>query len=405
MEGRIFDIPRKVIFYGGSIKGVKNRFMKKKVLVTGGAGFIGKEVIELISSDYKISILDNLSEQIHGDADLIPGWIKSSDFEFVRGCITDRVALRAALKNCHFVIHLAAETGTGQSMYEVAKYYETNVLGTAILMEEIINSDTPVERVVLTSSRSVYGEGAYVCQLDCSRGERIYPQSRSHRDLINHSWEHICPNCGKGLTPIPTKESDMTLPASVYAATKFAQEEIVRLTCQPRGIDYKILRLQNVYGRGQSLKNPYTGILSIFSTRIRLGKDLGIFEDGNETRDFVHVADVAKVVARVLKNDHQPTLINVGSGDFITVMEISDMLVKAFSADVKIKITGEFRLGDIRHNCADIGVLNGILRKSEMITIEQGISDFVSWVSSQPIERDLLDIANKELQSRQLMDG
>lgn len=377
-----------------------------QVLITGGAGFIGSHLTRsLIGADFRVRILDTLSPQIHGTVPVGLDWLRDDRIDYVRGSVTDLPTLEAALNDVTHIVHLAAETGTGQSMYEVARYNHVNSQGTALLLDILANRpDHGVKRIVLASSRSVYGEGAYVC-INCNTmSRRIFPGARPAGQLANHLWEPRCPDCSQPLKAVATKEDDPVRPASIYAATKYAQEDLVRVACESLGIDYAILRLQNVYGEGQSLNNPYTGILSIFSTRVRRGLDLTAFEDGLETRDFVHVSDVAQAMFLALTTPNTPnTVINVGSGVPTSVLEVASLLSEALGHTSNIRITGEYRVGDIRHNVADVTRLREILRFEPQVSLKQGLRRFCDWVLNQPLPEDLLDRANAELKARKLM--
>lgn len=380
-------------------------FHVNSVLITGGAGFIGYHLTTvLLNAGYKVRILDNLSVQVHGPLPSGLEWLDNDHIEFIRGSVTSQSDMQHALSGIDILVHLAAETGTGQSMYEIAHYNDVNVGGTALLLNALANdAGRSVKRIVLASSRSVYGEGAYVCSA-CSPEKRVFPDSRAMQQLANHKWEHKCDSCGEDLTPVQTKEGDPTKPASIYAATKLAQEDLVRVACTALGIDYAILRLQNVYGEGQSLNNPYTGILSIFSTKIRRGQNLPIFEDGNETRDFVHVHDVANsFLAAVQKTGSINRVINVGAGTKTSVSDIAEHLSDAFGAARNLVTTSEYRLGDIRHNYADISCLESVLNYRPAIGISEGMKRFAKWVSNQPLPEDKLNQANAELKARKLM--
>ena len=377
------------------------------VLVTGGAGFIGSHLVPLLAAEgRRVRVFDALAPQIHG---MLPNpgleWLTTTPgVEFVRGSVTNEGDLRTALDGVSTVVHLAAETGTGQSMYEIDRYCRENVQGTALLMHLVANGAAPaVRRVVLASSRSVYGEGAYV-YADGENGGRITPSSRSAEAMRAGQWEPLCPTTGAALKVVPTREDDRTSPASIYAATKLAQEDLIRITCESVGIGYAILRLQNVYGEGQSLNNPYTGILSIFSTRIRRGLELPIFEDGLESRDFVHVADVATAFAAAVQAKTSANcVVNVGSGVATSVTDIARSLCRAFNASENIRVTGQFRLGDIRHNVADIGRMRERLGLAPKITLEEGLRRFAVWVQGQSLPEDRLAQANAELEKRKMM--
>lgn len=371
-----------------------------RVLVTGGAGFIGSHLVPALSAaGHEVRVLDTLAPQIHGAVPQGLDWL--SGVEFQRGSVTSRADLAQALDGVEGVVHLASETGTGQSMYEIARYCEVNLQGAALLMEALADPAThQVRRVCLASSRSVYGEGAYLRP----DGTRLTPPARSAAALKARIWEPVCPDTGAALTAVPTREDDRTAPSSIYAATKLAQEDLVRITCDTAGIGHAILRLQNVYGEGQSLKNPYTGILSIFSTRIRRELQLPIFEDGEESRDFVHVSDVAAAFVAALSSDTPVNrVVNVGAGRRTTVRDVATSLSRAFGATPDITVTGQFRLGDIRHNMADIGRLEQHLGLQPAIDLDTGLRRFAEWVLTQPLPEDQLAKANAELAARNMM--
>ena len=374
--------------------------MSQHILITGGAGFIGTHLARMaVAAGHKVRLLDNLSPQIHCDT---PDYTPPEGTEFLRGDVTVREDLEAALKGVDSIVHLAAETGTGQSMYEIDRYYRVNVQGTALLFDILANQDHGVSSVILASSRSIYGEGAYRCPA-CGDDQRFTPPPRSAEQLSNHVWEPRCPSCDAPAEMLPTREDDAMAPASVYAATKLAQEEVVRVAGSALGLRRAILRFQNVYGEGQSLSNPYTGILSIFSTRIRLGLGLPIFEDGEETRDFVHVEDVARAVLACVESDKEDILVNVGSGKATSVMEVAKLLVSVMGSDIEPHVTAQYRVGDIRHNVADLGALKAATGLTPSIGLETGMKRFCDWVRTQPVPQDMLDKANAELKARNLM--
>nr|NUR37927.1 NAD-dependent epimerase/dehydratase family protein [Sphingomonas sp.] len=376
--------------------------MTKHILITGGAGFIGTHLTRLaLEAGHKVRILDNLSPQVHDpEADYEPP--QGADFQ--RGDVNSREDLERSLEGIDTIVHLAAETGTGQSMYEIDRYYRVNVQGTALLFDILANRPHSVRNVVLASSRSVYGEGAYLCRACSPEGVRRYPKVRSAPQLEAHQWTSPCPACGGSLEPTATREDDALSPASLYAATKLAQEDLVRIGCSSLGVAHAILRFQNVFGEGQSLSNPYTGILSIFSTRIRLGLSLPIFEDGEETRDFVHVLDVARAVLRCVETPIvSGVTLNVGRGEPTSIMAIAQLLSRIMDSSVEPHVTGQYRIGDIRHNFADISRLKQVTGQIPALSLEDGMRRFCDWVATQPIPQDLLDKANSELKSRKLM--
>ncbi len=313
---------------------LRSKRWRQKVLITGGLGFIGLSLARtLVRRGMTVRLLDNLSPQIHGIVPASRRWSRSrlgdlpdDRVEVMRGDVCHRRDWVLALRDVASVVHLAAETGTGQSMYRIGDYTSTNVLGTALLLDVLANDRHEVTKLVLASSRSVYGEGAY----QCARCGLVYPPMRSPGSLAAGQWEPLCPDCCGPIAPVATPEIAKTSPASIYAATKLAQEDLVRIAASALGIPFLIFRLQNVYGEGQSLNNPYTGILSIFSNRIRQGKEIVLFEDGQESRDFVHVSDVAEAMALGLLGDGGDGLtMNVGSGVAVSVDTIARSLEEA----------------------------------------------------------------------------
>jgi dTDP-L-rhamnose 4-epimerase len=377
----------------------------KKILVTGGAGFIGSHVTTaLLELGYEIRILDSLSTQIHDQLPTNLSWLLGDAVEFMRGSVTSYKDMSKAICGVDAIIHLAAETGTAQSMYEIARYNKVNTQGMAILLDVLANSPkNQVQRIMLASSRSVYGEGAYLCAT-CASPQKLYPESRSAEQLEKHCWEPLCATCSNPLQAVATSEDDLTKPASIYAATKLAQEELLKISCTSLGIGYAILRLQNVYGEGQSLSNPYTGILSIFSTRVRRDLYIPIFEDGKETRDFIHVEDVANaIVASLQAKKALNQIFNVGTGIGVSVIEIASTLSEALGKNPNLVVTNQYRLGDIRHNRADIYRLNHELNFSPKIQLIEGLQRFVNWVEQQKLPLDQLDVANAQLIERRLL--
>ena len=373
-----------------------------QVLITGGCGFIGLHLAERLSQDeYRVRLMDNLSSQIHGAVPYLAGAsiLQAPNVELLRSDVRVRRDWEEALKGVECVIHFAAETGTAQSMYEIERYTNTNVLATALLMDILANSKHGVKKVILASSRSVYGEGAY----ECDGCRTVYPDSRSEEQLSSKHWDLLCPTCCGPIQPRATSEDARTRPASIYAATKLAQEDIVRIAGIALGIGTVVFRFQNVYGEGQSLRNPYTGILSIFSNRIRQNLPIYLFEDGEESRDFVHVSDVAKAVALAIESDRAAGMtLNVGSGRPTSVRKIAETLKKSFADRSEPIVSAQYRLGDIRHCYADLSNIASIGFAPE-IELEDGLDRFVDWVKTQPVEVDGLERANNELAERGLM--
>ena len=371
----------------------------KNVLITGGAGFIGSNLaLKLISKGYEITVLDNLSEQIHGnDSDLlksIEGKVK-----FIKGDVRNADDWEKALIDQDIVVHLAAETGTGQSMYEVQKYVDVNINGTALFLDYLVNREHAVKKVIIASSRAVYGEGKYSCE----KHGIIYPNERKENDLLKGEFEPKCPVCNTNLIVLPTDENSKIHPSSVYGITKQNQEQMVLNVCQSINIPAVAFRYQNVYGPGQSLKNPYTGILSIFSTQIKNGNDLNIFEDGLESRDFVFIDDVVDAtILGIEKEEADFEVFNVGSGKGTTVLEVAEFLKKYYQFDINIKISGNFRLGDIRHNVADLSKIENKLGFYPKVDFQSGIRQFAGWVNQQVIQHDYYSQSIQELKDKGL---
>ena len=371
----------------------------KRILITGGAGFIGSNLaLKLISKGYEITVLDNLSEQIHGnDSDLlksIEGKVK-----FIKGDVRNADDWEKALIDQDVVVHLAAETGTGQSMYEVQKYVDVNINGTALFLDYLVNREHTVKKVIIASSRAIYGEGKYQCE---HHGFQ-YPEERLEENLAQGEFEPKCSVCKENLKMVATDETSMIHPSSVYGITKQNQEQMVLNVCKSIGIAAVAFRYQNVYGPGQSLKNPYTGILSIFSTQIKNGNDLNIFEDGKESRDFVFIDDVVDAtVLGIEKEDANSEIFNVGSGQGTSVLEVAESLKKSYQSKVDIKISGNFRAGDIRHNVADLSKIQNKFGFHAKVDFQNGIKQFAHWVNQQEIQEDHYAESIQELKEKGL---
>lgn len=375
----------------------------KNVLVTGGAGFIGSNItLKLLDKGYQVTVLDSLSKQIHGlePSSTSPLYRKIKDkVKFIKGDVCCRDDWEKALDNIDYVIHLAAETGTGQSMYEIKKYVDTNIGGTALLLDILTNTHHHVKRVVVAESRAIYGEGKYRCPL-CGD---VYPLERKDEDMAKGDFECKCPKCGRNVNLVATTEDSAIHPSSVYGIAKQVQGQLVHLVCKAIGVESVSFRYQNVYGPGQSLSNPYTGILSIFSTQIKNHHGLNIFEDGKETRDFVYIDDVADATILGMEvpeaNGH---VFNIGTGTAIDVLTVAQTLCDKYKIHVPIKISGNYRLGDIRHNFADISLARKILGFKPKWSFSDGISEFVKWVNEQEIYEDKYENSIIEMQKKGL---
>lgn len=370
-----------------------------KILITGGAGFIGSNLIKsLYSRGHVVTVLDNLSPQIHGENSKILSDIPSQ-VKFIRGDVRSRDDWLTALEGQEVVVHLAAETGTGQSMYEVERYVDVNIRGTALLLDLLTNQPHSIRRLIVASSRAIYGEGRY----HCTTHGTVYPNARSSTDMGQGDFHVKCPFCNTNCELMPTTEDSQIHPASIYGITKQVQEQMVIMLGASLRVPAVALRYQNVYGPGQSLTNPYTGILSIFSTRIKNGNEIVIFEDGKESRDFVFIDDVVTAtVASIELSDPGQHIINVGSGVRTSVLDVAQTLVASYGQDVPIRITGNFRIGDIRHNYADIDKAHLILNYTPKVTFQQGIKLFAEWVNAQTIMRDGYDESINELRMKGL---
>lgn len=375
----------------------------KNVLITGGAGFIGSNIaLKLIKKGYGVTVLDSLSEQIHGANPEKTSPLYQSvkgKVNFVRGDVNNRKDWENALADIDYVIHLAAETGTGQSMYEIKKYVDTNIGGTALLLDILTNTKHHVKRVVVAESRAIYGEGKYHC---CKCGD-VYPLERKDEDMAKGDFECKCPKCGGEVELVATTEDSAIHPSSVYGIAKQVQGQLVHLVCKSIGVESVSFRYQNVYGPGQSLSNPYTGILSIFSTRIKNSNGLNIFEDGKETRDFVYIEDVVDATILGMEvpeaNGH---VFNIGTGEATDVLTVANTLCDKYGIKVPITVSGNYRLGDIRHNYADITLARKILGFEPKWNFSDGITQFTKWVNQQEVHKDNYEASIEEMKKKGL---
>ena len=373
------------------------------ILITGGAGFIGSSLaLALIAKGHTITVLDNLSEQIHGnDAEsnsFLFQKIKGK-VVFVKGDVCNEDDWKKVLPGQDVIVHLAAETGTGQSMYLIKKYTDVNVGGTSLMLDLLANGTYNVKKVVVASSRAIYGEGKYVA----ADGTYVYPGSRSKERLSMGKFE-VEYHGKENLQLTSTDEESKIHPTSVYGITKQVQEQMVMTVCPSIGISPVAFRYQNVYGPGQSLKNPYTGILSIFSNLIKHNQPINIFEDGKESRDFVFIDDVvAATVAGIEIDSANGEVFNVGTGVPTTVMEVANALIAGYGKEVPLNISGDFRVGDIRHNYADITKLQTKLGFTPAVNFKDGIQQFTAWVNQQEVEMIDYHKSLNEMKSKGLM--
>ena len=375
-----------------------------KVLITGGAGFIGSYLAKrLLDSGQEVVIVDSFAPQIHGD-NLTVGVGVDARADLLRGDVRDVAMLKAALKDVDAVVHLAAETGTGQSMYEVARYTDVNAMGTATLLQLVAAGGLPrLSKLVVASSRAIYGEGRY----SCAQHGVIYPQARSSQSMARGDFDLHCPMCDAVLTAEATDEPTPPASLSIYGLTKYFQEQAVLTVARASGLSAYALRYQNVYGPGQSLKNPYTGILAIFSNQARANAPIYVFEDGLESRDFVYIEDVVEATCRCLDPKHiEVDTFNVGTGTPTTVLEVAQSIVQLFDSSSSVAVNGAYRTGDIRHNFADTSKIQRTLGFRARRDFSSGLRNFVSWVKEQPLESSSAQQYEKslqELRSRGLM--
>lgn len=374
-----------------------------KVLITGGAGFIGSRLaLRLAREGHTVTVLDNFLPQVHGDAPERTPLFERLDgaTRLLRGDVTDRAALSEALQGQEAVVHLAAETGTGQSMYEIERYSSVNIGGTSLLLDILANSDHAVRRVVVASSRSIYGEGRY----RAPSGDYVYPPHRSEADMAAGDFAVKMPGIAGELECVATDEGSKLHPSSVYGITKQVQEQLVMTVCPSLGIEGAALRYQNVFGPGQSLANPYTGILSIFSNLIMQGRGINVFEDGRESRDFVYVDDVVEATVLALTRKAAANRVfNVGTGVPVSVLDVARTLCRLFGADVPIEITGNFRVGDIRHNYADMTLIRETLGFEPAWSFERGIAELVAWARATGPQASAYDASLSEMREKGLL--
>jgi len=374
--------------------------MSEHVCVTGGAGFIGSHIVDaLLEKGYRVRIFDCLHPQVHGPDANVPEYV-NPEAEFVRGDVRDYDALSRALGDVDIIFHEAAAVGVGQSMYQVREYCEINVMGTANLLHFLANERHRVRKIIVASSMSIYGEGKYRCE----RCGEVFPALRPEEQLKERDWEMKCPSCNLPAKPVPTDEEKPLRPTSVYAVTKRDQEELFLSMGFAYGIPAVALRYFNVYGPRQALSNPYTGVCAIFSSRILNNHAPVIWEDGKQSRDFVHVRDVARANLLALEKsgaDYQA--FNVGTGSAISIREVAEKLAEKLGRPLEPEFPGKFRAGDIRHCFADISKITKTLGYTPEFTFDQGVPILIEWAAKQEPE-DNLERAIEELKSKGLAE-
>jgi len=375
--------------------------MVYKILVIGGAGFIGSHLVdELLIKNHEIVVYDNLEPQVHGNIHIPPEYL-SKEIHFIQKDIRDKDALKNALENVDVIFNLAAIVGVGQSMYKIKKYVGVNSLGTANLLDLLANEPHGVKKLIVASSMSTYGEGKYICE-DC--GE-IFPKIRELEQLKNKDWEMNCPSCRKKAKPIETNEYKHQDCTSIYALTKKDQEKMSLLIGKTYGINTTALRLFNVFGSRQALSNPYTGVCAIFSSRLLSNNPPIIYEDGLQTRDFVHVKDICQALILSMESDlANNQIFNVGTGIPVSIKKVAEILGKHINPKIKASITNKFRPGDIRHCYADISKISTKLGYKPKYAFESGMKELIEWVKLQ--QGKLVDrskLANEELKAKGLL--
>jgi len=380
--------------------------MTEKVLITGGAGFIGYHTANKLAGEgYKVRVFDNLNKQVHP----VPRESLSRldpTVEFICGDIRDRSQLQAALEGMDVVYHFAAETGVGQSMYEIERYSDVNIQGTAVFCDCIAKGKNRPKKLILASSRAVYGEGRYKCD---SCGD-VYPEPRTQAQLKEGNWDSPCPHCGAPITPVPTHETSPCRPLSIYSVTKEVQEDLFKMVSGAYKVSVVILRYFNVFGAGQSVSNPYTGVLSIFASRLLANKDIEIYEDGQMQRDFVPIHEVIKANAKVLELDVAGVLeLNIGLGVSKTIMQVAECLKTEIGSQSNIALSGRYRVGDIRHCYADMSKAVDFIGAISNDSFERGIRDLIAWARNEKgvaeLEQSLAELSKYGLTATDTSSG
>jgi dTDP-L-rhamnose 4-epimerase len=368
------------------------------VLITGGAGFIGSHLADrLLADGNSIRVLDDLDPQVHADG-ARPGYL-SRDAELQIGDVRDHDAVSHALEGVDAVVHFAAAVGIGQSMYEIERYTSVNSLGCAVLLEEVLQRRDAIQKILVASSMSIYGEGQYA---DPSTGQRgLAPELRDETQLARREWELRAPD-GAVLTPEPTAETKPLKPTSIYAIGKRDHEEMVLSVGAAYGVSSVALRFFNVYGERQALSNPYTGVVAIFASRLLNRRAPLVFEDGGQTRDFIEVRDVTRACALALASeDATGEAINVGTGRATSVLQVAETLAQGLDLEIEPEIVGQYRAGDIRHCYADTAKARELLGFSSEISFEDGTRELLRWLAEQEAA-DLVEDAHAALVARGL---
>lgn len=366
--------------------------MSKQILITGGAGFVGSHLADgLLKAGHGVRILDDLTPQVHPGG--VPEYL-SPDVELMIGDVRDPNRLKEALYGVDVVYHFAATVGVGQSMYEIARYMSVNTQGTAELLQAILDSKSPPEKIVVASSMSIYGEGRYVC-VTC--GKAAAPPVRSTEQLKRGEWNLFCDACGGVLGPVPTSETKPSEINSMYALSKRDQEELCLIYGRTYGIPVTALRFFNIYGTRQALSNPYTGVAAVFASRMLNNQAPLVFEDGEQMRDFVNVHDIVRAnMLAMERHESDGEVINIGCGKPISIRSVAEILAKALGKDVEPVITQKYRAGDIRNCYADISKARTLLGYEPLVSYEEGFRELAEWLGEQEAE-DKADTMLQEL--------
>lgn len=363
----------------------------KRILVTGGAGFVGSHMVDaLLRLGHTVRVFDNLTEQVHPEGK--PAYL-NTDVDFHSSDMRDLEALRKAVDGIDVIFHLAAAVGVGQSMYEIARYMEVNTQGNANLLQVLLDKKISLEKLIVASSMSIYGEGQYFCD----EHGTVAPPPRPTQQLKGKQWEVACPECSKDLKPVATKEDKPLQCTSIYALSKKDQEEMTLLFGRTYGLPVVAMRYFNIYGTRQALSNPYTGVAAIFGSKLLNNKSPMIFEDGKQMRDFVSVDDV--VQANLLAMDRKEAdgmAFNIGSGQPISIHGVAQVLTEELQKKIPAEITGKYRAGDIRHCYADISLARQVLGYEPRYRFRDGVAELVDWLRSQTAD-DRVSEASQQL--------
>jgi dTDP-L-rhamnose 4-epimerase len=364
--------------------------MAKRVLITGGAGFVGSHLADaLLERGHEVRVFDNLTAQVHEDG--LPEYL-AGEVHFVEGDLRDFDAVRDAVRDIDVIFHFGAAVGVGQSMYEIAHYMGANTIGTANLLQAVLDSGIKIEKMVVASSMSIYGEGKYLC-VKC--GE-VAPSERTQQQLKEKRWEPLCPRCGQELAPIPTDESKPLQCSSYYALSKKDQEEMVLLFGRTYGLPTVALRFFNIYGTRQALSNPYTGVAAIFASRLLNERAPLVFEDGRQMRDFVSVHDIVQANMLAMERSSADGLaLNVASGEPVNVREVASTLAVELGVEIGPELTEKYRAGDIRHCFADISAARKHLGFEPKVRFSDGLRELARWLREQRAEDRAAEAAQK----------